>query len=421
MRLLAHGDPRLYPILEFVGGKLGWELVLAGDGVGERLRAQGIEFSRLEGYITDPVKRLVAERLPAYYANIMESWIEAGACGVLCLEQTDLVAALGGKLGQLVRESLIEEMLLVEAFTACHAERPLDVLCLPDDFPRPFLTLTRVAQKCHVPVLHVAHGVYFHDEGRKDVADAIAVGGWFNKKSLPALGFDSERIFVTGIPAWDYLSALPRALPPATELKRELGVPAHTPLIVYGTTWSENRAWLENLRQGFGALAQALKLAGMADAHLVVKLHPFGDGDTRPYAQAVSSESLPNVTYTTAHKEILLWAADLIVLETASSMMVESTLLGRPVVILMSEEEKRYLFSGIGYPDDALLTSPRDPVRLAGIMEDLLRGGELGRLARALGPRTIEKFNLANDGNATRRVAALLESLAAARRGTTSS
>jgi len=415
MRLLAHGDPRLYPILEFVGGKLGWELVLAGDGVGEKLRSQGIEFSRLEGYITERVKRLVAERLPGYYANIMESWIEAGACGVFRLEQTDLTAALGGKLGQLVRESLIEEMLLIEAFISCHAERPLDALCLPDDFPRPFLTLTRVAQKCDVPVLHVAHGVYFYDEGRKHAADAIAVGGWFNKQSLPALGFDPERIFVTGIPAWDYLSALPRALPPAVELKRELGIPAHTPLVVYGATWSENRAWLKNLREGFRALAQALKLARMAQAHVVVKLHPFGDGDTRPYEQVASSESLPNVTYTAAHKEILLWAADLIVLETASSMMVESTLLGRPVVILMSEEEKRYLFSGIGYPDDALLTSRRDPVALADVLVNLIGGGELARSASSLRPRTIEKFNLANDGNATRRVAALLERLATGR------
>lgn len=415
MRLLAHGDPRLYPILEFVGGKLGWELVLAGDGIGQTLRSRGIGFTRLEDYITDHVKRLVAERLPSYYANIMESWVEAGACGGFCFEQTDLTASLGGKLGQVLRESLVEEMLLIEAFTACHAERPLDVLCLPDDFPRPFMTLTLVAQKCDVPVLHVAHGVYFHDEGRKHVADAIAVGGWFNKESLPALGFDSERIFVTGIPAWDYLSTLPRALPPAIELKRELGIPAHTPLIVYAATWSKNPAWLKNLREGFRALVQALELARMTDAYVVVKLHPCGDGDTRPYAQAISSASLPNVTYTMAHKEILLWAADLIVLETASSMMVESTLLGRPVVILMSEEEKRYLFSGIGYPDDALLTSARDPVRLAGMIVDLIRGGELARSAAALRARTIEKFNLANDGNATRRVAALLGNLAAAR------
>jgi len=229
--------------------------------------------------------------------------------------------------------------------------------------------------------------------------------------NLPTLGFDPRRVTVTGNPAWDYYSKLPAVLPPRHEIKEQLGLEAHQPLLVYYSTWSENREWLRKLQEGFAALLVGLRAVGREDCHIVVKTHPFGDGDTSVYQQLAATAGFANLTFSDQYKELLLWGADTVILETASSLMVEGALLGRPVIVLMRSQEKQHLFAGIGWPHDAILTCEPDPIKLACMLKELLPQGDLPSSIRALLPATIEKFNLANDGNAARRVSDLVTSM----------
>lgn len=182
-------------------------------------------------------------------------------------------------------------------------------------------------------------------------------------------GVSSERIVMTGSPRIDRFMRDAAALPARNELRREIGLPAESPVVLFAT----NPVYKWNLREPLvrGAylhhIGRVLDWAVPLGIHLLIKPHSlekqdFADWDFEPWLG-----SLPHATYAPDVDLARAISACDAVLVFNSTVALEAALLGKPSGMIAAQD--------YGHGADFLETGISRMVNSAGDLQALLSGG----------------------------------------------
>lgn len=271
------------------------------------------------------------------------------------------------------------------------AERP-DVIVATNS-PRMERAATLVGNELGIPTLNIHDDLGFFGREYLLSADRIAVMSDITRENLVAQGHDGAKIEVTGHPAFDRVPEELRTFR-REELVRKFGLPAG-PYILLGTSQPGRRGEIVPMCPQVCDAVAALGL------HLIIKPHPGEDaGAYRAYAasrRGVTVVSGVNI------RELLFLSETLITF--ASTIMIESILMGKPVISynLTSEPDPLpFVRWGLGI-------EATDPGSLRKAVQSIL--GDPDFRVRFAAARE-HHFSNTVDGNASRRVAQLVHRLA---------
>ena len=254
-----------------------------------------------------------------------------------------------------------------------------------------------------VPTIHVPHGLYADDRiigGDVHGAthtDLVAVAGTVQREWFVRRGVASERLVVTGNPAWDALRPVGRPAEP-------LGGIGPGPVVTVATSWlgpavGHHRAVRAYHDRCMRAVRRAVTLlrATRPTLRFVLKLHPsepagdvdrlWGPGGQGAAPDLVLRERAPRVL-----------AASDVLITLPSTIAVEAMLLGTPVV------SPEFFYDG-----DAVLAVPGQPEALAAAVEHVLAGWGRSADFEARRREFVARHNGPCDGRAAERVAQLVE------------
>jgi len=266
-----------------------------------------------------------------------------------------------------------------------------------------------------VPSLHVPHGLFARTNGivlpgcSEIHASRVAVGGEFSRDVYAENGQPLERVVITGVPRWDLLPALRQTTPAAA--RATLGLDPARPLVVYATTWVELsrtnvRFHCMALAPIFRAILRGVRRTDGPPPQLVVKFHPteVGAGNhaqvCEGYAALCRAEGAGEVRFVAGDRLPWLAAADLVV-SVNSTIALEAVLGGRTALNVIANPNDR----GTLYDDaTAIPTVHGEEVEHA--IGPLLRDAGLRCALAGRRPATIARYNHADDGGASARVAA---------------
>lgn len=313
-----------------------------------------------------------------------------------------LLHRIGPAFFQKVQETFAYQAELIEAFQALHHTHPLDLVVVANDVAPGTKTLTRVAQKWGVPVLHVEHASpgFAYPWARSLHADYLAVFGTRDRDLYQSWGVQGDRIRVTGCPSWDRYHGMTVDRAAA---RSRLGWPEGGPILLFCSTWVHRLSVVSDWSHVVAAFQAVIAACRETGVQLAVRSHPAtpdGNAWHARIAQAAGVESL-------------LFAPDLVDAMTAcdgvfcfdSNAGIEAMLLDRPVVSLRFPPFRADLFSG----DDAVWLATD-----AGEVREAVEAMVDGRLQQAVRERrsdSIFRFNGPSDGGATRRVVAWIDEL----------
>lgn len=199
------------------------------------------------------------------------------------------------------------------------AERP-DVIVATNS-PRMERSAVLVGNRRGIPTLNIHDDLGYHRRDYLLSGDKIAVMSPITRDNLVAQGHDAAKIVVTGHPAFDVVPEERRTFRRAALLGK-FALP-DGPLVLLGTSQPGRRGEIMPMCPETHAAVAAL-----GGTHLVVKPHPGEDADAyRAYAAG-----RPGVTVVSGvNIRELLFLSDLLV-TFASTIMIESVLMGKPLV-----------------------------------------------------------------------------------------
>lgn len=307
-----------------------------------------------------------------------------------------------------------EEMATVEMVRRMACETDLRLIIVPEDICRDTKTVVSVARRLGIPSLHVLHGfpsgtTNAHDDVNADVISAYSHGA---KAILEGWGADPQRVFVTGNPMWDCY-----AEPPAPGTKERvcanLGLDPNRPIIEHALTAVHRfsavsirhpRYHLESTEIVIGAFARLTQRH--PDWQFLLRVHPFDPSTADGLIAWANDLGLENVRLDDQPAHDTMVAMDALVC-THSNMGVEAILLDVPVINVAIDAFGGPVFrEGLGslfFDDDAVLWARAEdevePAIEAAVLDEPTR-----QRLREMRPKSIERFNHANDGQATERV-----------------
>jgi hypothetical protein len=272
------------------------------------------------------------------------------------------------------------------------AERP-DVIVATNS-PRYERAATLVGNKRGIPTLNIHDDLGFFPREYTLSADAIAVMSEITKENLVAQGHDGSKIVVTGHPAFDRVPDELRAFD-RVGLVRKFGLPPG-PYVILGTSQPGRRGEIVPMCP---QVCDAV--AAVGGLHLIIKPHPGEDAD----AYRAFAASRKNVTVVTGvNIRELLFIGEMLI-TFASTIMIESILMGKPIISynLTSEPDPLpFVRWGLG------IEATRPDALKAAVQSILSDPGFRARFTEARS----HYFSNAVDGQATRRVADLIYRLA---------
>ncbi|HZO77127.1 MAG TPA: glycosyltransferase [Solirubrobacteraceae bacterium] len=268
---------------------------------------------------------------------------------------------------------------------------------------------TLIGRACGVPVVLAHEHTWPYSGDRKRVWLDGKVIGRLATRFLAVSTADRERmIAVEGVSEGKVVvmpvSHIPHREPAPSDLRRELGLDARTPLIATAAQMRRQKA-LDVLID-----AHAQLLTRIPDAHLVIA----GDGECRPELEALvrrlGTGERVHLLGVRRDVESILSAADAAALssdwEGTPLFVLECMAAGTPVVATAVGGVPDLVDDG----ETGLLVAPRDPPALARALEQILADGELAvRLAHSAATRR-DEFTI---DAVARRFADLYEELSA--------
>ncbi len=342
-----------------------------------------------------------------------DGWSECcAALGVA--DPGGFAACVAGNAGNLLHLALDTVLALDRARERYHIE----LLVMNEDVMLVSRIATHWARRHGIPSLHLAHALplgipsslhrFLH-------ADHLAVFGARGAEGFLDSGVPSERIHITGNPAWDdYPDLLSRRVEVRRLVAGHLGLDVARPIVVYAPSWDAGMSAVvadHTARQGladFLASARVLREKKL-DAQFVVKGHPGADGRDEALLDALRRElpDCPPVVYTRLDPRELIVACDVTV-SSHSNFAVESLLAGKLTLNLLDESALR-LGNCFDAGSGVLEILPADlAATLIRVLSDPAQADE----ARARMSEAAGHFNAGGDGRAARRVAELMASLA---------
>ncbi len=307
-----------------------------------------------------------------------------------------------------------EELATVEMVRRIACEADLRLVIVPEDICRDTKTAVSVARRLGIPSLHVPHGFHYgttnaHDEAN---ADVVAVYSLRAKSIWEGWGANPKRVFVTGNPMWDCYAA--QAAPGTKERAcASLGLDPNRPIIEYALTGVHRFSAVSIRHPRYHLDSAEIVVAAFArlsrrhpDWQFLLRVHPFDPSAADGLIARANGLGLENVRLDDQPAHDTMAAVDALVC-THSNMGIEAILLGVPVVNVAIDALAEPVFrEGTGplfLEDDAVLWArvedEVEPAIEAAILDEPTR-----QHLREMRPKSIERFNHANDGQATERV-----------------
>lgn len=264
------------------------------------------------------------------------------------------------------------------------------VVLLKADGPTPTRSMVNVAKSLNIPTVLVQHGLRHPNMNYVPDADHIAAWGEKSAKIFRKKGVTDDRIVITGAPHFDYLNSYDFDI---SALKNRHSIPDDHAVVTLASQPYSKRV-RENLIR-----STVEGLESLDGVSLVLRPHPREDVSLhRQYADQTST----NVAVTPNENIHDLLMASNLLFAINSTVILESSILGTPVVLLTFTGEDRHPFysSENGFPEIA------NPNNIGPCVSKYLDKQEV--LADRQ-PSFGRRFAFNRDGEAYRRVADLVE------------
>ena len=279
-------------------------------------------------------------------------------------------------------------------------------------------TVTLWAREQAIPSLQLAHSIALCDPYTVHEhlhADVLAVYGQRGLEGYLDLGIASERLRITGSPAWDiYTQLRGQRAQINIQMRQKYGLKEGLPVVVFGTTWAANLSALGNeciygdSLRAFIAACEVLHRAGL-QFNAVIKDRPsnlhFGE---QRCAELLGELGASGERYFYAHEDTQLWAvaADILV-AVDSNYSVEAMLVGTPTINLLNAGA---MLLGPSFEAESGVLEV-EPHELATAIRSLLVDEQLrAQLIEGMRLRA-PYYNLGVDGCSSQRVAQLMVEL----------
>lgn len=264
-----------------------------------------------------------------------------------------------------------------------------------------------------IPVFMLSHGAnmgnaYTVTRSTAGV-DYVLVFGERGAEPYLDLGFPSERIGVTGNPAWDGLAAPADKASARARVLSPMNLDPSLPLVLFATTWNAKLSALVDANlyrqtlRGFLFACRRLQDAGLR-FHAIVKDRPPNAAFGMPETERLAREAgCTNVVYANGDLHAYLAAADLMV-AYESSAFVESAIHRVPAIALWHPS---CWLNGPSFDlaDGIPLVRYSLHEALAGAMRTLLEREDLRSQVMALMQARLPRFHAFADGNSAARCA----------------
>jgi tetratricopeptide (TPR) repeat protein len=311
----------------------------------------------------------------------------------------------------------VEEIVAIDIVRRIVGETDLRLVFVPEDVCRDTRTTITAAQRLGIPSLHLLHGFPYGTTNAHDVVTANVVAAYSlrAKQIYESFGAQPERVVVTGNPLWDVY-----AQPPMPGWKEricaEMEIDPTRPIIEYALTNTHPFSAVSLEWPTFHIDTAAIVLDAFAslarrhaDWQFLIRPHP-GDFSTHErLAACAGDKGLTGLRIDTQLPYDAVTVAD-VMLCTHSNLGIEAMLFGKSVINVALDGMAEGVFEeGMGplfLEDDAVLWA-RTPADIVLKTEAALLDGAVREGLLDARPSSIERFNYANDGEATERVCTL--------------
>jgi hypothetical protein len=387
-------------------------LVVPGADLAEQLRAHGLAAVGWEA-LADPERVITLPGAATERTEAARAALERVAAEVYAFAGRRRVEAFLPAAARVLEEQLLEQMLVMEYGRSLAASGRLAAVVVHEDVTATTRGLLEAVRPFGVPSVHVPHGIYVKERlvGADPHGGAhttvIAAGGAAQRAWFTARGVAPERVVVTGNPAWDPLCVRVRSGYPPLALPRG-------PIVTFAASWVGRETPHHELIARQHARWTRAALDGVAvlrrrdpAIRLVVKHHPSAPPETEAAVQTMAAEAGVAIDLTLRGEAAPVLAASDVLVALPSTIVVESLLLGTPVVV-----------PELDYEGDAVLTTEATGAAVAAAAGRVLDGW--GRSAEFAARRAdfLARYNGPSDGQAGARVTGLVEELIARTRQT---
>lgn len=236
--------------------------------------------------------------------------------------------------------------------------------------------------------------------------DKIVVAGEWGREVLLERGIDSSKVVITGNPRMASMLRK-RNLDGEQRLREELGVRVDDRIILLQTSAQvEHGRWSSAMRKAFvNKVIDSLKPLLNDGAKLVLRLHPAES--LSEYKEIVNGRGDVILRKGTPYMDTI-GASDVILFNAYSTMVLEATAIGKPVVLLNTFNEAKNLpYEEMGLAICLYNYDRIEPTVRSLLYDEAFRGKFLGQ---------VKSFYATNkefvDGKATERIADLIEGMA---------
>ncbi len=277
------------------------------------------------------------------------------------------------------------------------AEQPQSVL-LKNDGPLPTRTVATAAENKGVPTLLVQHGVDLPSRRYVPVSDQIAVWGERWQEVMERKGVERERIKITGAPQFDHLARY--SAKDQSQIREQLSVSIDcgTFTVLLASQPFDDTIRSNLVQTAIGAVRD------LPNVELLLRPHPRED--TELHKKAASD--IPNVQVVESDDiHDLLFASD-VVLALRSTVVLEASLLNRPVVILDVSAEKPPIEE---FSEQNGFTEVTNRAEARECIEEMKDSPKSVARYTNQQPRFGREYALNEDGGAAGRVARIIQNL----------
>ena len=230
-------------------------------------------------------------------------------------------------------------------------------------------------------------------------ADKICVGGEKDADSMIQLGYSKNRIVITGNPRYDFIKKLDSKNSKHI-LDEKFRIDSKKKLIVIARgRWEKNdEVWMPKL----------IKFCNKYDMEVIIKIHPLYKTKSQGLSEEKIrkiKESCPNEKFLITYDEdlyLLIAAADLVLIHESSTVGVDASLIGKPIIAVdFLNEDTGFETKYHEYNAAKIVKKYQNLEKI--LFEILMERKYLDELEQGR-KKIAQLYNYKNDGNAVNRI-----------------
>ncbi|MGD0626833.1 MAG: tetratricopeptide repeat protein, partial [Thermodesulfobacteriota bacterium] len=410
------------PIMQAVG-RQGFFPITNSAALAQAVRQEGLLCGEWGAFMSPQIQTKAQQQVNRLIAGLKERSTTPSLCQAFASPLGNFLNVTGQGFFQKMVEMLANQITILETFEGLTQQHDLRLIVLGADALHCERVLVNYAATCQITTLLLAQGLICKTlaktAGEMSTLFSDFVAAFGQRDRLAEMGNSPERIFLTGAPAWDEFY-LGKARLSKTEARRHLGLRPEWPVVLFCATYAEgSTAFCPALTRQMLAVHQALAevMRNLGDqAQLIVRPHPNeylrmprAVEDEKWLAEAYGKwarqAGISRLYLSRSQKLQAIRAADVVIVNSESSVVPEVMILERPVILIPFHELRLYTEQdGMVIADDLSL--------LPQIVLDLLANPAKQHSIIQRQNAALPLMNFGHDGRATERVTRLVVELA---------